>query len=521
MRFRFLKSYLSIILFACLLPNRVLGQSPVNSIQKQSITWPPFGNAFTSDSLKTRGTNRLNPLDSLKLSSYRHKIADKSDPIYDVLNKRTDSLRSGYERNVRKLDVLSLTLRKELDSLTNHGLQGSQVAEKLDSLTKHHEDLKVRFEKKLQDMKNQLLSKITDLNLPPEVAEMLRATTDDVKITSLTNLPLRTPSLDSFTNPVAAFNRKEEFKDPTLLSSSDIADNVRNLDITEELGDASQLKDAPIPTDNISDVEALSKAAEEKATDISGIKEIEKQTESLNQYKDAISKPSNQDSIKEMAIAQLRQVAVNHFAGKEQVLQEAMETMSKYKKKYTSVVSISELPKKRPNEMRGKPFIERIIPGIAMQIHKQGDDFMVDFNAYAAYRFTRKMNGGIGWNQRGAYNMNYNGLNANVRIFGPRVFGEYNLWKGFFHRAELELMNTNLPPVTRGSTPDPLHREWVWGAFVGLKKEYRIIRNIKGTAMVMTRLFNPDNKSPYADVLNVRFGFEFPVKKKASISDTQ
>src|SRR5690606_801547 len=147
------------------------------------------------------------------------------------------------------------------------------------------------------------------------------------------------------------------------------------------------------------------------------------------------------------------------------------------------------------------------------------DDFMVDFNVYAAYRFTRKLNAGIGWNQRMAYNMNYNVFNADMRIFGPRIFGEYNLWKGFFPRAELELMNTSLPPVTRGSTPDPMQREWVWGAFVGLKKEYRIIRNIKGTAMVMTRLFNPENKSPYADVLNVRFGFEFPVRKK--VSDTQ
>ncbi len=32
--------------------------------------------------------------------------------------------------------------------------------------------------------------------------------------------------------------------------------------------------------------------------------------------------------------------------------------------------------------------------------------------------------------------------------------------------------------------------------------------------MVMTRLINPHHKSPYADVLNVRFGFEFPDEEK-------
>lgn len=143
---------------------------------------------------------------------------------------------------------------------------------------------------------------------------------------------------------------------------------------------------------------------------------------------------------------------------------------------------------------------------------------MVDFYAYVAYRFTRKINAGVGWNQRVAYNLNYNGFNPNLRIFGPRIFGEYNLWKGFSPRAELELMNTNLPRVTRGVSSDPLQREWVWGAFVGLKKEYRII-SIKGTAMIMTRLFNPDSKSAYTDVLNVRFGFEFPMKKKGEVAD--
>jgi hypothetical protein len=43
-----------------------------------------------------------------------------------------------------------------------------------------------------------------------------------------------------------------------------------------------------------------------------------------------------------------------------------------------------------------------------------------------------------------------------------------------------------------------------------MKKEYTIYKNIKGTAMVMDRLFNFDHNSPYADALNVRFGFEFP-----------
>jgi len=264
---------------------------------------------------------------------------------------------------------------------------------------------------------------------------------------------------------------------------------------------------------NAGNANALPEMLEVKAAELSGMNDVMTQTEVLDRYKDMAKGMQNPDSIKSVVKQQVRQVAINHFAGKEEQLKQAMETISKYKNKYSSLNSLEDIKKRRPNEMKGKPFIERFVPGISLQIQKKGDDFMVDFNAYAGYRFTGKLNAGVGWNQRIAYNTNYNGFNPDARIFGPRIFSEYALWKGFSPRAELEVMNTNVPIIT---TTDPLEREWVWGAFIGLKKEYSFVKNIKGTVLIMTRLFNPDHKSPYADVLNVRFGFEFPMKKKTS-----
>jgi hypothetical protein len=140
----------------------------------------------------------------------------------------------------------------------------------------------------------------------------------------------------------------------------------------------------------------------------------------------------------------------------------------------------------------------------------------VDFNPYAGYRFTGRTTAGVGWNQRIAYNLDKKLFNPEARVFGPRIFGEYKLWKGFSPRLEGEVMNTTVPPSTITTSLDPGQREWVWGAFVGLKKEYRFFKNVKGTALIMARIFNTDHKSPYADVLNVRFGFEFPMKKKGN-----
>jgi hypothetical protein len=210
-----------------------------------------------------------------------------------------------------------------------------------------------------------------------------------------------------------------------------------------------------------------------------------------------------------------KQEAMNHFAGKEQVLQAAMEKVSKYKQKYSSLQSIHDLPKRRPNEMRGKPFRERLVPGIAFQIQRKSNDLLVDFNVYAGYRFTGKFTSGLGWNQRVAYNSKSNDFNPHARVFGPRTFAEYNLFKGICPRVEFEFMNTFVPKALFApATTDVGNREWVWTAFAGLKKDYRFLKKVKGTTMVMFNVYNPLHRSPYADVMNVRFGFEFPQKKK-------
>ena len=96
-------------------------------------------------------------------------------------------------------------------------------------------------------------------------------------------------------------------------------------------------------------------------------------------------------------------------------------------------------------------------------------------------RSSNKNNNHLGWNQRIAYNTDNNTFNPNARIFGPRAFGEFKLWKGFSPRAEIEAMNTRVLPITQSPSFDLGNREWVFGAFVGMKKEYKLIKNVKGT----------------------------------------
>lgn len=73
-------------------------------------------------------------------------------------------------------------------------------------------------------------------------------------------------------------------------------------------------------------------------------------------------------------------------------------------------------------------------------------------------------------------------------------------------------MNSFIPSTLRGN-PDTGHREWVWSVMTGIKKEYKIYKNLKGTALIQYNLFNRYYKAPYVDRLNSRVGFEYMVRR--------
>lgn len=214
------------------------------------------------------------------------------------------------------------------------------------------------------------------------------------------------------------------------------------------------------------------------------------------------------EALKKMAKQEIQKQAVNHFKGQEAVLQQAMDKMGKLKQKYPEISSLKDIAKRPPNPMKGKPLIERIVPGITIQVQKI-HNVSIDFNPVVSYRFTGRINAGLGWNERLSFTK-WNKLLPDDRIYGPRVFGSFSFKKGFAAKAEVEKMNTLIPASIL--SPDG-SRQWVWSAFVGLKKDYSFIARVKGNVQVLYNLYDDHYNSPYSDRLNVRMGFELPMKK--------
>lgn len=417
------------------------------------------------------------------------------DSIRKEFYQKSESLKQAY---AKKLAALSVSK----DSLKQTAFENPTDSIKTKKLALLH-----ALQNDIDSLKNQTKDKLNQLPLPADVSSQASAFSkeldsfklpvSDLPMEAITDVQL--PDLDFSKASIAIPNLDTTLPAmPTELKVGDQINNISNYTQgTEQLAGG------------LEQVEVLPETLENKALETSGLATVAEQVKDIN-----LPNVQDPEKLKEEALKQAQEVAVDHFAGKEEVLAETMEKISKLKSKYSSLNSLSEIPKRRPNEMRGKPVIERLLPQVVFQVNNRNDDILVDWAHYVGWRFTGRLTAGGGWNQRMGYSTEHNYFHNQKRVYGPRVFGEYKWAKGFKPRIELEYMRTFIPPLGSGSKQDPPIQQWVPAVFVGLNKEYNFFGKVKGTSQIMLRVAGDKYKSPYNDIVNVRFGFEFPMKKK-------
>lgn len=468
--------------------------------------------------------------DSLSELSSRHWLTDSLSVL-----AWGDSVQNGVARKAAH-DIAAIN--NKIDSLNQLQLPTSKLQSKIDSINQRkdkwisevnskRQSLLDGTKKKITDWQSKIKTKLglNDSDLNSAAADVtgkpigdLNLPTDQMKVQEL-NLPTKelNLSMDDLKIPGLEAVDFQNLDLPTDLQSLNQSLPFSNIDglsewqdkISDVTGNVSGLRDIKTNPDKI---------LENAAGNISQVSDAQKvlNTNALDQseYGAVLKNANDEEAMKKMLTNQVKKEALNHFAGKEQVLQSAMEQISKYKKSYSSVNSLSEIKKLPKNTMKGKPFRERFIPGFGMQIHVK-NYLNFDINPYAAYMISGNISAGVGWNQRFAMDWDNKSWVPDGRVFGPRVFTDYKLKRGFSIRLEGEAMNTSVPPYYL--TPGESKREWVFTTMTGLKKDYRFFNRVRGFTLVqfdIIKIFVPNHHSAYGDVVNARFGFEFPLKKK-------
>lgn len=424
---------------------------------------------------------------------------NKADSLATFFYQNVDSLREKYKTRLSTLDSVHNSLTKKLQQPAHLESSLSKVKSAGDSVNNLINSLVLKVNSGLDSLKQKFNTEFNKIDFPDELDEKMQPFTSRINEFNIQELSDHAGLPASITD----INIKPGMTIPALGNLSGLAGS----DAGQYLG---QLND--VSTLAKSDPQQLVTAAENKLSDLSGLGDLQSQT-NLEEYQNVLNKVHDTEAAKEAAVDKLQQEAFNHFSGKEKVLESAIDAMNKYKRKFNSLNDIKNRPRRPPNEMRGKPLIERLVLSVSFQVQKKENVYVSDINPAIGYRITHKFNAGIGWNMRFAYNASSKTFDHALNVYGPRAFSEFNAWKGFFPRVEIETMKTFVPSSLQNPI-DRQERKWITGAYAGIKKEYTLFKNIKGSVLLMARIYNGGEKLPNHQIVNLRVGVEIPLKKR-------
>jgi hypothetical protein len=458
---------------------------------------------------------KLNPdsLFRLKPDTLIFNKIKKADSVTLAFQSKADSIQQGYQKQINTLNTTRNKLQFKIDSLNNLKVPTEKLTKQLDSLNRLQTQKLSEVTTKINALKAKATKSLDEINLPQELqgpVNNLKQSINGFALpgTNSSNLSIGNLDLPNLTNTQLPTLTDQIKLDPNLKNFSSELNQLNGFgnNLGTYAQDVKQLTQG-----NLNEIKSVDKLIENKVAGMEGMEQLQEGKALMEKAKPDSAALANM--AKEVVQEQILNAAQDHFAGKEAVLQQAMDKMSKLKNKYSEVKSLSELPKRLPNPLKGKPFIERLVPGIAFQIQKS-QNLLIDVNPTLLYKIRPRLTAGAGWNER----LPFEGWKItadNERIYGPRVIVQFLWTKGINLRLQPEVMNTAIPPALAYRMGlDPTHRKWITSIFAGIKKEFTVYKSMKGYSEMLYNFRDKDGMSPYADKLNVRFGFEFPMKKR-------
>ncbi len=390
------------------------------------------------DSVQGRLLAKVDSLRNFKLPAIRFTKS------MDSLKQKIDSLKTkGLFRQARKAEKKQASLQEKAKATLQSGQQKftslqKGVNEKLDLF---NPDAAVRVNSKVPNLSNvgsginvpQLNTQLPSVNGLPN----LKGNVGNVSLPSLNgNANASLPNAPNVnTGNAGTGNVSLPSTDLKNIGLGDVGKGLNDVsNSTKEIGKytltvPSGLKN--INADALND-EKLKKEMEANAANMAGGKALQTQLTDIEKQKAMVEKwNSDPEYRKELAVNQAKEQAVNHFAGKEKELMAAMDQLSKAKTKVKDAEQVVDLFKKPANPMKGKPFVERLRPGINLQIQSR-QNLMVDFNPQIGYWISGRFAAGIGWNERISFNSKKSSVHFDDRVYGPRSYVQVKVKGGSY-----------------------------------------------------------------------------------------
>jgi hypothetical protein len=493
----------------------------------------------------TTKTNHLttNPLDSLTIirkidslknvTGQRKSQAQKAiDSLQYLLNSPQRLVNSGVAKVQSKIDTVVHRLNQPADKV-NEKISNAQ-----DNLTGKIEDLEEDGVKKVENVQGKAdnvqqkisseVSKATDGNVkvPNDLLEKPKDLTIQNDAKSSQKIP--TLQADNLNAPQLNLPGAEKLKVPE--ANIDLRSLEKKADVnlpgTEKIGGISAevakvdkkiegVGEYAKELDNISkngieDAEKLPKEIENQVGKIDEVHVLNKEAKKITEYQNVVQRYRDKKLLQEEILRKSKMVANDKLNSMTPQLKEVQQQIGKAKRLNPAVESFKEITKKRPNEMKGKPFRDRFLPGITFQAYQQ-DRFTLDCALQTSYRVSGRLTSGLGYSYRISIDDDNSQWIAHEGITAYRFYLQFVTIKNIYVHGEFE--SARVSPArfpTLADNPNPN----VYGSYFGLGKRYNISRRFKGSAAALYRV-NYQGEIPNLSKVNLRIGFDLSLKKKS------
>lgn len=248
----------------------------------------------------------------------------------------------------------------------------------------------------------------------------------------------------------------------------------------------------------------------------------------VNDQNQALENIKNQHNSVEEALKQpdvlsqvkVEQKYVDHFADKKDKVKNDLDEFAKEQLKYRDIADARFLPKRPPNEMKSKPWYERIIPGITIQVF-QAENVSLDMAPFMGYRFTGWLSAGISGYKRITYLKEYERIKIE-KLVGFRGYTDIRIINGFTGHLEVEyLVDHTTVQNSHGSRPSVFslyeNQSSAWKLNLGVQQRYGIGKGFYGHFLIMYDLLQLE-EFPHNTGSSVRFGVDYQIRKKVKKS---
>jgi hypothetical protein len=466
------------------------------------------------------------------LDSAQQKIRGGTATVGSIVANQTDSVRAKLRSNAESISHLS-------DSLTTcvAGIQ-ENLQEKTNAVIFSAKDKTSNIISKPQDnlsapMKELGLEQVkfpnSDLNLPnANMTSWNDLKISDQNVNPNTDIGVNTPTLQQ---PKTIELKKESSKieldagnvQEKLKAEIPGAERIEELSnkVTEIKAGLPDLQKSAEILNKVKNGEALPEAEkqlESAVTEVSEVKELtgqmDKITKQQQEYQAMLQKYRDKKLEKEELLRKAKGIANEKLNKYSPDVTKVTDKLNKARRVRSLAERLKSLNfKNSSNTMKGRPFYERIVPGVSFQAINTGV-YNLDVNPRIGFKLSGTFLVGAEGCYRFAFNRDFKHWVETPGVYGYRFYSHINLHKGTYLHTEFERLQYEY--FANEKLKLEQFSQQVTNFNFGLGKKYAISSKINGTMVVFYRA-EINGHVPSVNKIFVRVGFDLNTKKKRQL----